>query len=327
MKDVNKLILTVPRNEQHTGPDAGGPRRGRFVSMMHALWLAALMMMVVSSAAMAAQKNYIVKSSDGVDIAVQEGGNPAGLPIVFIHGLLGSHLNWESQLNNPDLSRYRLITFDLRGHGLSGKPQDAEAYGDGRRWADDLRAVLEATKAKHPVLVGWSLGGAVISNYIAAYDDDEIGGVIYVGGVIELKAELITPHPEVYAGLASDDLKVHLDAMRDFLALCFATQPDQATFERLLSNAAMASWIMTRTVPSMTVFAAEGLPKIKAPVLMVYGEKDALVMARPSLERARALNPAVRSRIYTDSGHAPFLEETQRFNRDLADFRESVPTR
>ncbi|OHV79503.1 alpha/beta hydrolase [Rhizobium sp. LCM 4573] len=292
---------------------------------MRALWLAVLMTMV-SSVAMAAQKNYTVSSPDGVGIAVQEGGNPAGPPIVFIHGLLGSHLNWESQLNSPDLSRYRLITFDLRGHGLSGKPQDAQAYGDGRRWADDLRAVLKATKAENPVLVGWSLGGAVISNYLAAYGDDEIAGLVYVGGVVELKAELITSHPDVYAGLASDDLKVHLDAMRDFLALCFATQPDRATFERLLSNAAMASWIMTRTVPSMSVFAAEGLPKIKAPMLMLYGEKDALVMARPSLERAKALNPAIRSQIYADSGHAPFLEEAQRFNRDLADFRESVPT-
>lgn len=84
---------------------------------------------------------------------------------------------------------------------------------------------------------------------------------------------------------------------------------------------------MTRTVPSMTAFAAKELPKIKAPVPMLYGEKEALVMARPSFERAMALNPAVRSQIYADFGHAPFLEEAQRFNRDLADFRESVSTR
>jgi pimeloyl-ACP methyl ester carboxylesterase len=293
---------------------------------MCALWLAALMM-VMPLEAMAAQKNYVVKSPDGVDIAVQEAGDPAGPPIVFIHGLLGSHLNWEGQLNSPELSRYRLITFDLRGHGLSGKPQDVQAYRDGRRWAGDLHAVLEATKAENPVLVGWSLGGAVITNYVAAYGDEEIGGLVYVGGVIELNSKLITPHPQVYAGLASDDLKVHLDAVRDFLALCFELQPDQPTFERLLSNAATASWMMTRIMPSMTVFAAEVLPKIKAPVLMLYGEKDGLVTVSPSLDRAKELNPAIRSLIYVDSGHAPFLEETQRFNRDLADFQAAISTR
>jgi non-heme chloroperoxidase len=326
MNDVNKLILMIQMNEPHTEPSVSRSKRAGLASMMGALWLAVLMM-IMPLDAMAAQKNYVVKSPDGVDIAVQESGDPAGPPIVFIHGLLGSHLNWEGQLNSPELSRYRLITFDLRGHGLSGKPQDAQAYRDGRRWAGDLHAVLEATKAENPVLVGWSLGGAVITNYAAAYGDEEVGGLVYVGGVIELNSELITPHPQVYAGLASDDLKVHLDAERDFLALCFAMQPDQPTFERLLSNAATASWMMTRIMPSMTVFAAEALPKIKAPVLMIYGEKDALVTVSPSLDRARALNPAIRSQIYADSGHAPFLEEAQRFNRDLAKFRNAISTR
>ncbi|WP_312884945.1 alpha/beta fold hydrolase [Candidatus Sodalis endolongispinus] len=42
--------------------------------------------------------------------------------MIFIHGLLGSHLNWDAQVNSPLLQHYRLITYDLRGHGLSGKP-------------------------------------------------------------------------------------------------------------------------------------------------------------------------------------------------------------
>jgi pimeloyl-ACP methyl ester carboxylesterase len=279
----------------------------------------------MSAAAMAADKTFLVKSSDGVVISVQEAGDSAAPAIVFIHGLLGSHINWEGQLKSPELSSYRLITFDLRGHGASGKPEDAKAFSEGRRWADDLRAVLQTTKAKKPVLVGWSLGGAVISNYVAAYGDAALGGVVYVGGVVELNSELITQHSDVYAGLASDDLKLHLSAVRRFLSLCFATQPDQATFEQLLTNAATASWIMTRAVPSMTVLASEGLPKIKVPMLMLYGEKDALVMIRPSLERARGLNSEIHSKIYADSGHSPFLEEMHRFNIDLAAFRQSIP--
>jgi pimeloyl-ACP methyl ester carboxylesterase len=108
----------------------------------------------------------------------------------------------------------------------------------------------------------------------------------------------------------------------DHLALCFAKQPDTATFERLLSNAAMASWTMTRISPSMTVFAEEGLPKAKVPVLLLYGGRDALVMVEPSIARARALNPAIRTMIYPNSGHAPFLEEAARFNGDLSRFRD-----
>jgi non-heme chloroperoxidase len=300
---------------------------GRNVISTLFAWMLTAIFVMISTAAMASQKSYVVKSSDGVDIAVQEAGDPAGPAIVFIHGLLGSHLNWEKQVSSPELSRYRMITFDLRGHGVSSKPDDAQAYSDGRRWADDLRAVLTTTQVENPVLVGWSLGGAVMSNYIAFYGDKEIGGLIYVGGVVELKPDLIVPHPDVYAGLASDDLKRHLDAMRDFLALCFATQPDQPTFERLLSNAATASWLMTRTVPSMTVAAAEAMPRTKAPILMIYGEKDALVTVETSLERANALNPAIRSEIYESSGHAPFLEQASRFNADLVKFLDGMPSR
>ncbi len=292
-------------------------------ALLGALSVAALMVFS-ASAVSAAGKNYTVQSPDGVEIAVQESGDPDGRPIVFIHGLLGSRLNWEGQTGSPELRKYRMITYDLRGHGQSDKPDATEAYRDGRHWANDLAAVLEASNVDSPVVVGWSLGGVVISNYLAAYGDDKLGGVVYVDGVIELNSALITPHPEVYAGLASDDLKTHLDALRTFLALCFQTQPTAATFERLLSNAAMASWVMTKTVPSMTDAVVDGLPKATVPVLLLYGGKDDLVMTGPSIARAEELNPSVQSKIYPDSGHAPFLEEASRFNRDLSEFRDSI---
>lgn len=296
---------------------------GRFIRAATGMF-AAVILFTGASATGAAEKQYTVTSSDGVTIAVEETGNPQGQPIVFVHGLLGSRINWDSQTADPDLQKFRLITFDLRGHGLSAKPDDANAYKDGDRWADDLDAVLRGSGATNPVLVGWSLGGVVLSNYLANHGDAGIGGLLYVDGVIELKPDLITPHPEVYAGLASEDLRTHLDMVRTFLALCFATQPESATFERLLSNAAVASWLMTRTVPSMTVQAKEGLAKAKKPVLLIYGGKDNLVRPQPSIERAKSFNGAIKSEIYDNSGHAPFLEEASRFNKDLARFAASV---
>lgn len=273
-----------------------------------------------SSMAISAEKNYTVTAPDGVTLAVQESGNPAGPAIVFIHGLLGSRLNWEKQTTDPEMQRYRMITYDLRGHGLSAKPESVEAYREGRRYADDLSAVLKATGAGRPVLVGWSLGGVVISNYLATYGDSSIGGAMYVDGVVELSEALITAHPQVYEGLASSDLKTHLDAVRTFLGLCFHTQPETASLERLLSNAAMASWTMTRATPSMTVAIAAGLPKAHVPILALYGAQDELVKVQPSIARLKELNARVQTKLYENSGHAPFMEEAQRFNRDVGAF-------
>jgi non-heme chloroperoxidase len=282
---------------------------------------------IISSAAMAATKNHTVIAPDGVALAVQESGNPQGPAVILIHGLLGSRLNWEAQVNSPELQRYRLISYDLRGHGRSGKPTDPTAYSEGRRWADDLAAVIDATHAQRPVLVGWSLGGAVISNYLAAHGDSQVAGALYVDGVIELAAGQITPHPAVYRDMVSADLKTHLDGERDFLALCFATQPDARTSARLLANAAMASWEMQQAVPSMTIAAAEGLGKSSIPVLLLYGERDALINPGAAIGRARALRPDVQTLLYAHAGHAPFIEEPARFNRDLAAFIDAVVAR
>ncbi|WP_296945366.1 alpha/beta fold hydrolase [uncultured Massilia sp.] len=290
--------------------------RGLLLAGLLALW----------TLAQAADRHYTVTAPDGVALAVQETGNPDGPAIVFIHGLLGSRLNWQAQQDSALLRRYRLVSYDLRGHGLSGKPADPAAYREGRRWADDLDAVLRASGARRPLLVGWSLGGAVISNYLAAYGDGAIGGAVYVNGVVELAADQIVAHPQVYRDMVSPDLATHLDGERAFLALCFARRPAAALFARLLANAAMASWDMQAAVQSMTVDLS-GLRQARVPVLLLYGERDALVKAHAAIARARQLNPRVRSIVYPRSGHAPFVEEADRFARDLAAFAASAAGR
>ncbi|SAK47561.1 alpha/beta hydrolase fold protein [Caballeronia fortuita] len=289
--------------------------------------LSATMLVAAAPDAIAAPHSYTVSSTDGVKIAVQESGDPDGPPIILVHGLLGSRLNWEAQVQSPALRSYRIITYDLRGHGLSDKPAGAAPYHDGSRWADDLAAVIQGSHAQKPVVVGWSLGGVVISNYLARYGDGAIAGAVYVDGVVELAAGQIVDHPGVYRDMNSPDLKTHLDGERTFVGLCFNHRPDTETFNRLLANAAMASWDMQKEVPTMTVFAADGLGKARVPLLFIYGAQDALVDTHATLARAAALNPRVVSKVYADSGHAPFIEEAERFNRDLAEFVTSVSQR
>jgi len=286
--------------------------------------LCAATLLASASNAIAAPTSYMVTSADGVKLAVQESGDPNGPPIILVHGLLGSRLNWDAQVQSPALRQYRIITYDLRGHGLSDKPSGREPYHDGSRWGDDLAAVVQGSHARKPVLVGWSLGGVVISNYLAKYGDRAIAGAVYVDGVVELAPGQIVDHPDVYRDMNSPDLKTHLDGERTFVGLCFNHRPDADTFDRLLANAAMASWDMQKEVPTMTVFAAEGLGKARVPLLFIYGAEDALVNTQATLARATALNSRVVSKVYTDSGHAPFIEEAERFNRDLAEFVRSA---
>jgi pimeloyl-ACP methyl ester carboxylesterase len=66
------------------------------------------------------------ETSDGVTINFVETGNPAGPPILFVHGISQSLRSWTKQLNDEALrKKYRLIALDLRGHGESQGAQGA----------------------------------------------------------------------------------------------------------------------------------------------------------------------------------------------------------
>lgn len=104
-------------------------------------------------------KAYTVKSADGVALAVQEWGNPSGPEIVFIHGVFQSNLSWSRQVKSDLAKAFRMVTFDLRGHGNSDKPLRVEAYREGRRWADDIDAVIKQVGLDEPPGISGSCVG------------------------------------------------------------------------------------------------------------------------------------------------------------------------
>lgn len=271
-----------------------------------------------------AARQTFATTPDGVRIAIQEYGNPNGTEVVFIHGLLASHIVWSKQFDSTLLAKYRLVTYDLRGHGFSGKPTDAASYKDGKRWGDELNTVIAAAKLKRPVLVGWSLGGVVMTNYLSIYGDEQIAGLVFVDAVIELKPDLLKAHPETAEAMRSTDLETYLEGTRQFLRQCFYTQPDAKTFELLYGNATMASAEMTRAVNTgISIPAETTLPKVAVPVLLIQGENDDLVQ-RKMVERGQKLMPKAEVLFYADTGHAPFLEQPERFNQDVDNFVRST---
>ena len=58
-----------------------------------------------------------VLAAGGVELYAIEVGRPDAQPLVFIHGASQSHLCWRKQLESDLASEFRLIAFDLRGHG------------------------------------------------------------------------------------------------------------------------------------------------------------------------------------------------------------------
>src|SRR5579872_1024084 len=163
----------------------------------------------------------------GVALHVLDEGNPEGPPILFIHGYCQSTFAWRKQFAG-DLGRdFRLIAFDLRGHGESDKPADAAAYTDSKFWADDVAAVIDALALQNVTLAGWSYGGYVIADYLRFYGAGRVRAVAFVcaltlkGGE---KARGFTGarFAALFPALFSPDPEVLRPAMARFVDLCVA---------------------------------------------------------------------------------------------------------
>ena len=95
---------------------------------------------------------------------------------------------------------FRIIAYDLRGHGLSDKPTDPACYQDGKRWADELAAVIAAKRLRRPVLVGWSLGGRVLRQYLMHYGDGALSGINFLASRPIEDPSIVGPGVEGDAG-------------------------------------------------------------------------------------------------------------------------------
>src|SRR4051812_43165429 len=96
-----------------------------------------------------------VRGGGGLRLHVREWGDAQGPAIVFVHGWSQSQLCWSRQVAGELTRDFRLVTFDLRGHGMSEKPPEAEHYVVSRLWAEDVAAVIGELGLDRPVLVAW----------------------------------------------------------------------------------------------------------------------------------------------------------------------------
>ncbi len=217
------------------------------------------------------------------------------------------------------LAGFRVVSFDLRGHGDSDKPTDEAAYADGARWADDLAAVIAAAGLRRPVLVGWSLGGLVILHYLKRHGNKGIAGINLVDAVTSFSPDLLRPAAKDFAGrLSSEDFAVRTDAIAEFLQACFATPPPRSELDRMLVfNGMVPRAVQLGVVKISSEGLDEAIARFNAPLLVTFGAKDQLLYPQMA-ERVRPINPRAQFSIYPEAGHSPFYEVPGRFNRELA---------
>lgn len=258
----------------------------------------------------------------GLKLHAREWGNPKGPGLLFIHGWSQSDLCWLKQVGGDLADTFRIVTFDLRGHGLSEKPSGPGHYAASQLWADDVAAVIGQTQLGRPTLVAWSYGGYVATDYLRAYGDTRIGGVNLVSAAVILRAPAFDHIGPGFLGNAPEmcvpDLLTNIAATRRFLRACTArplSDDDMAT--AVASNMTVPPAVR-RALLSRELDASPLLAGISVPVLVTHGRDDAIIL--PSMaEHTLSACPAATVSWHDDVGHMPFWEAADRFNRELTD--------
>ena len=279
----------------------------------------------ITAAAPSPVATYEIRGGGGLRLHAREWGNPDGPEILLIHGWSQSDLCWTKQVSGDLASSFRIVTFDLRGHGLSEQPREPRHYTDERLWADDVAAAIEQTGLQRPVVVAWSYGAFLVTDYLRAYGDDVLAGLNLVGGAVILNPptfDHIGPGFLENAGDASaSDLATNIGAVERFLQACTVEGLDERERTKALCWNMVVPPAVRGALISREVDGSPELAALSVPVLVTHGRRDAIVSPSMAEHVLTTCGTAVPS-WYEEVGHMPFWEATERFDRELAQFCE-----
>jgi pimeloyl-ACP methyl ester carboxylesterase len=263
-------------------------------------------------------------AKDGAQIAYRDEGS--GRPIVLLHGLMAHGGFFREQ---RDLARdFRLITIDLRGHGASREADGALTVG---QLAADVEGIAEALELEDAVGVGWSLGASVLWHVLSGPQAGRFAGAV----VVDMTARVMNGD-DWQLGLSPDACEARTAAIAgDFET--FAAGAGQAIFRQPVDGerretADWASLEFARNDPAKIgrIWASlvesdfrPLLERIGQPTLVVHGAHSQLYDGATAAHLASVLPDAETIR-FEASGHAPQIEEPDKFNAAIRAFADRL---
>lgn len=260
-------------------------------------------------------------ASVGVRAQLLSGTSPAGLfyevsgsgePVVFIHAFSVDRRMWEPQVAVFQ-NRFKVVRFDVRGHGKSVAP--GEPY-----WGyEDLREVLDTLGIARATLVGVSAGSELAINFAIAYPDRVTRLVLGAPGLGGYAVPSLPWFRPVFEAAAAGD--------PERAAKLWAETPIMAMRRNLAATATVTSlvmdnsrlWTYKRTEQPLSPLAVKRLAEINCPVLVIVGDQDL-----PHIKEIAGLlvQEIARAKLVSvpDAGHMVNLDAPEPFNDAVAAF-------
>lgn len=250
-----------------------------------------------------------------------------GPPLVFVHGGWQNSKSWERQVEYF-ADQYRVVTFDIRGHGETGATGSRDYTID--LFVDDLERLLASLDIENPILVGNSIGGMIIQTYLDRHPSGAQGAVI--GGPsqtmlpVDLPAEM---NPFLSPVQAIGQMASTIGSKATFRSLVNTMDATNGgTWLSIDSEVRSQALSFAGDVPRgeyKKIFSAVyeyelvDLSHVQTPLLILYGEQEAGQIKRQGEQIATTVSRG-RYQEIPGAGHLVNQDNPDAFNATCTEF-------
>jgi pimeloyl-ACP methyl ester carboxylesterase len=251
------------------------------------------------------------------DLAVWQSGQ-GDRDLVFLHGFQNDHTAWLPLLERLDAHRYRFTSFDLVGCGESARAASWERCTIAE-YAADLAALCDGLGIDRPVVVGHSLGAAIILSAALA-SPGRFAGLVLIAPASTTGLDFL-PDEASFAALAHPTP----DQQRTLARAAFRHPPTEEDFARLMGVLGSASpEHIEGAARSMRAFTCQpDLAGLDVPSILICGDRDRHVPLRKHLATQQVI-PRCGLQVYFDVGHVPFAETPDNCAADVRRFLATI---
>lgn len=264
-----------------------------------------------------------VEGRDGVPLYYESHG--AGPCLVLIHAWgMGTAYWWQHNLEALAQGN-RVVVLDLRGNGASGKTDEGHTLG---QYARDVRFLVRELELEPVSLLGWSMGAMVVLEYVSQFGS---AGLTSIAIVDQSPRDLPAPDwsfpfgsgltPENVAGLILDLRTARARRTREIIRGMFLTPPPENVVSEMYAAAAQTPNQIAATTMLELINAdlRAVVPTIDVPTLLLYGSHSQVFPGAIG-EWMHAQIPGSELIMFENSGHCPFWEEPDTFNKAVVSF-------
>ncbi|WP_136524002.1 alpha/beta fold hydrolase [Geomonas ferrireducens] len=270
------------------------------------------------------------ENSCSIDLYYEDMGQ--GQPVVLIHGWPLSSRSWEKQVPALLKAGYRVVAYDRRGFGASGRPSTGYDYDT---LAADLNMLMNALDLRDAVLVGFSMGGGEVARYLGRYGSERVQKAVFMGAVTPFL--LKTPENpagldgSIFEGIRQGIERDRLSFLTSFLGNFYnvhALGRRQVSEEALRLSwnvAAGASPIGTLAcVTSWLTDFRDDLLSIKIPTLVIHGDDDRILPFAATGSRTHEAVEGSRLVVVAGAPHGLNWTHAEEVNDGLIDFLQEA---